>query len=318
MIQYLLHLGADPSEDMALISAVSAGTEILQQLLNVASARKPLCSKVYFNFALQEAIRSSDISAATLLILAGAEPNKICRQSLRYQPYENFRCGISCFGIAVESDETPHSEMTKLLLDAGADPNAVVKYKPKMTALMMAISSQNLSVVKLLLDRGAAVNGGVNFGFTRTPLQLAAEVGNIDIIQDLLNCSADVNAAPHDRCGATALQFAAIGGHVGIAKLLLNHWAGVNAPPAKIGGRTALEASAEHGRLDMLQFLIDSGAGLIDQGQEQYERAVELAKENGHMAASRLLERSHVLCSTHVWQNNFACQDSSSSIGWTS
>jgi ankyrin repeat protein len=143
------------------------------------------------------------------------------------------------------------------------------------------------------------VDISANQGFTRTPLQLATEKGNIKIVEELLNHFANVNAAPNDRYGATALQFAAIGGYVGIAKLLLQNCADVNAAPAKIGGRTALEAAAEHGRLDMVQLLMNWGAEITGRGQEQYETAVALAKNNGHMALSRLLERSH------TWQSTF-------------
>ncbi|KAF2185497.1 ankyrin, partial [Zopfia rhizophila CBS 207.26] len=163
--------------------------------------------------------------------------------------------------------------------------------------------------VKILIEHGAAVNSSANYTYASTPLQLAAENGNIEIVKQILIHSADVNAAPNDCYGATALQFAAIGGYVGVAKLLLENHADVDFPLAILGGRTALEAAAEHGRLDMVQLLINWGADVTGPGQQQYDRAVELAKSNGHMALSRVLERYHAWSSTFLGQGDFQLLD---------
>jgi ankyrin repeat protein len=120
-----------------------------------------------------------------------------------------------------------------------------------------------------------------------------------------LDSGADINMPPFDRYGATALQFAAIGGYIGIAQLLIQRGADVNAPSARIGGRTALEGAAEHGRIDMLQLLLSAGAQITGTGIKQYNRARELALENHHRAAFRLLEKY----SAGMWENLVAWDD---------
>ena len=107
------------------------------------------------------------------------------------------------------------------------------------------------------------------------------------MVQKLLDQGALVNAPPAKCGGATALQLAAIGGYLGIAEVLLDRDADVNASAAKLEGRTALEGAAEHGRIDMLRMLVNAGA--VFHGSE-CERAMQLAKRNGHMATSRYVE----------------------------
>ena len=111
-----------------------------------------------------------------------------------------------------------------------------------------------------------------------------------ELVELLIEYGAEINSPPAEKFGATALQFAAIGGYIGIAFVLLGHEADVNAPPARSEGRTALEGAAEHGRTDMVQILLNSGCIITGDGQEQYERALERASENGHHAVRKLLE----------------------------
>ena len=142
----------------------------------------------------------------------------------------------------------------------------------------------------LLIDAGADVNWPATKGIKRTPMQKAAEIGSFEITQLLIDKGGLVNNEPEPavREGATALQLAAIGGYIGIAELLLRNDAKVNAPSAKVHGRTALEGAAEHGRIDMLKLLWNAGAEFHG---DEYEKARELAKGNGHMATWRYLEK---------------------------
>ncbi len=102
-----------------------------------------------------------------------------------------------------------------------------------------------------------------------------------------------MNYPPAQDSGATALQFAAIGGYLGIMYTLWENGADVNAAPAAKNGRTALEGAAEHGKIDIVQLLLNAGADVCGSGQEQYERALRRASENGHHAIRRLLEEYH-------------------------
>lgn len=128
--------------------------------------------------------------------------------------------------------------------------------------------------------------------YGKTPIQSASstENANMGLIEVLLEAGANINAPAAFKCGLTALQGAAICGHLNIALRFLELGADVNAAPAVIDGRTALDGAAEHGRLDMVQLLLKAGAEGDPSAENRFDRAVELARENGHFAVARLLE----------------------------
>lgn len=111
----------------------------------------------------------------------------------------------------------------------------------------------------------------------------------MELIKILLQHGARVDGPPARDGGATALQIAALQGYIGIARRLIDLGADVNEAPARFNGLTALQRAAEHGRIDMLQMLLDEGALVVGDGEQQYKWAVELAEQNGHEAAARLL-----------------------------
>ena len=108
----------------------------------------------------------------------------------------------------------------------------------------------------------------------------------------MLDAGADVNAPAAFSKGVTALQAASIYGYLGIVLRLLEHQADVNAPAAEEDGRTALEGAAEHGRMDLVHLLLNAGVERSGQGYSQYQRAMSLAAEHGHLAVRNLLEAS--------------------------
>ena len=176
-------------------------------------------------------------------------------------------------------------EIVRLLLEKGADPNSAFQL-----SRCMDISSTNdigIETLRVVLEYGADPNLR-EMATSGSLLQCACDEGRKDVAELLIEHGADVNASPALICGATALQYAALHGHLEIADLLIKKEANVNAAPAEMDGRTALEGAAEYGRLDMIKLLINASADLsIENGQ--YERALERALKNGHMAVRKLL-----------------------------
>jgi ankyrin repeat protein len=136
------------------------------------------------------------------------------------------------------------AQITKLLLESGANPN--LANLDGETPLMSAegfiyrepwgVSSH--VITKELLARGADPNARSKTG--TTPLILAAGQPNHDdasFLQELIDAGADVNAADED--GQTALMAAAEKGHVSKVRLLLDNGANVNARDKS--GKTALQ-----------------------------------------------------------------------------
>lgn len=125
-------------------------------------------------------------------------------------------------------------EIVRLLLDAGADINAVSSLT-EATALAFAAIKGLPSVVRLLLERGAAVDAPSGSG--ATPLTHAASEGQTECVRLLLTHHADVNAATNR--GMTALMFAAHRGNEEAVRLLLDASADTDARSQS--GRTALD-----------------------------------------------------------------------------
>jgi len=111
-------------------------------------------------------------------------------------------------------------ELVKLLLDKGADVNAMSEGVG--TALMRA---SNVDVVRLLLDKGADVNAKWKCGYHpacllgETALMRAAASGSVDKVKLLLDRGADINTKSND--GETALLSATCSGRVEVIKILL-------------------------------------------------------------------------------------------------
>lgn len=195
-----------------------------------------------------------------------------------------------------------NDQAVQLLLKHGANPNCrgVVRthWSDGTEFIMESVISTvaancGTEVVEALLEAGVVINPPVLGDFERTPLQNAAEHGKVDNVELLLRAGADVNAPASQYRGVTALQAAALGGTLGIAIRLLEAGADANAPEAKENGYTALVCAALNGRIDMIRLLLNAGADIEspDFGVPQYESAVKVAREGGHNAATRLLER---------------------------
>ena len=92
----------------------------------------------------------------------------------------------------------------RLLLDHGADPNAVSQNAMRVAPLHSAVAARDLDIAEALLTHGASVNAAQADDFT--PLHEAAQNGQVEMIELLLAHGADPHARKSD--GQTPLDVA--------------------------------------------------------------------------------------------------------------
>jgi uncharacterized protein len=113
-------------------------------------------------------------------------------------------------------------EMAQILLDHGADPNAVSRNPMAVQPLHSAAASRAVGIITMLLNHGADVNARQQGGWT--PLHAAAIFGDLPLVELLLKNGAEVDRANDD--GKKALDLAVEKGHDRVANLLRGQTAG--------------------------------------------------------------------------------------------
>ncbi|WXC62303.1 hypothetical protein SNK03_008158 [Fusarium graminearum] len=188
-------------------------------------------------------------------------------------------------GITIRWDAL--APVVSLLLDAGADVNAIPTENYPMTALQYAINANYKELITILLNAGADIYAHAFWKGGKTTLQAACYGGNLELVQSLVVQGVDINAQPALHYGATALQFAAMQGHLKIAIFLLENGALINAPAALVEGQTALQGAVEHGRLDMIYLLLENDQ---DDGlEERCQQAAKFAEVESRFEIAQLL-----------------------------
>jgi ankyrin repeat protein len=104
----------------------------------------------------------------------------------------------------------------RLLLDAGADPDALAANGTGLRPINSAAAAGSNEVVALLLERGADVDATQRGGFT--PLHSAGGSGNGELVEMLVAAGADETRRTED--GRTAAAFADERGYPNLARRL--------------------------------------------------------------------------------------------------
>jgi ankyrin repeat protein len=96
------------------------------------------------------------------------------------------------------------TEIAKLLLTNGADPNLQATNSSKVNALHSAVARQNIELCKLFIQQGGNVNACQTQNVT--PLHSAAHLGNLELVKLLVDNGADIGSKTDG--GKTAMDFA--------------------------------------------------------------------------------------------------------------
>ena len=214
------------------------------------------------------ALLNRNWDAARFLIEAGADVNlwDLYGQTPLYVAVDMNTLPVGRRVELPSADTITGTDIVRLLLERGANPNAQLKLRPKYrnipndryrdplivwgtTPLLRAAKAGDLPVVKLLLQHGALANLANSIG--ETPLMVAAGDGHINdptrgryrTEEDALECYAMLRAAGADVNARTIL---------GLADADLKIW--------MAGDRTALHAAASRGWNRLVRKLVEDGA----------------------------------------------------------
>jgi ankyrin repeat protein len=202
-------------------------------------------------------------------------------------------------------DDTSSVQMIKILLDAGANPNAQLKLFPPYravgpdrgadimltmgtTPLLRAAKAGDAEATRLLLEHGANPNlpniqgvtavmaaAGLGSNEIDTRGRFKTQPDQVACIDLIVKAGGDVNA--HDNRGQTALHGAALFGYDDVIKDLMAHNADINAKDLK--GMTPLDSAmgraGGHGRGGTSIEVHDATAALI----KQYQADAPLARQ---------------------------------------
>src|SRR5262245_21645695 len=205
LVRLLLEKGADVKTpgDTTLIPAAQSGDVEIMRLLIESGADANCVSPRLGETPLHYAAASGNVSAVALLLAKGANPNAGLNNPTSVRGGAIVDGGIGKQTPLMWAVPKGSPELIRAFIDAGANVNA--QDIRGMSALMLAVASENqdLAVVRALLQSGANVN--VRSGHGETALDWARKFGSRPVIAALQKAGAAEGAAyqapsaPHRR-----------------------------------------------------------------------------------------------------------------------
>ena len=193
----LLNAGADVSGSLSY--AVYSNYPKNPEMVSLLLAKGAHANTADGASALYRVLARGDVLSARILVSAGADVTSV------------YKDGYTTLHLARKD------EMVKILLQAGADVNAVTCYETTVLELVVQYGSTN--TIQSLLDADLEVFGSAVY--------FAVDRGDIEILQILLNAGADIDAC-YENSRRTALTRAVENENVSLVKFLLESGADVN------------------------------------------------------------------------------------------
>ncbi len=333
-VKLLLEAGANPflrdakRRELTEVARSAEARALLTYAMKAASAELPR------KLARNETAASAE---AMQVERARKKPELTLEQAVYANNEEAVRCALA----AGESPNTEvdymwtvlhcaaargQSGIVRLLLEAGADANAVAWYEGDTTPLHLATFNGDVETVRALIEAGADLEAELWHYETRhegddgseTALEIAASRGHINVVRALLHAGANfrrrnsegfipLHRALLNRQTGIAMELAAMGPDVLDAagldgmtaliacvrhrdaegmRLLLE--LGANPDAANATGNTALHEAIRSGYEQGIDILLSGGAA-IDLANKQGETPLHLAVLRGDLATARAL-----------------------------
>ena len=217
------------------------------------AARKAALEPSREEEALLKAVKTQDAAEVRLSLAKGVNLNR--GGTFDYEGYT--RKNVTPLMLAAE---TGNLELLEILLKAGAEvglaDDSNEPRKSGRTALAYAYK-KHYAATRLLLEAGANPNHRLSFGHT-----LFDEIcydGKIEMIQLLLSFGADPNSSC-GKSDYFALERATSADRLNVVKVLLKNKADINS--GDTGGWTALMKASQLLRLKIVQLLLENGAAV--------------------------------------------------------
>jgi ankyrin repeat protein len=177
--------------------------------------------------------------------------------------------GIGKLDLAVSSGNV---DMTRLLIELGADPNAQTAYP--LSPLFNASYKGNTEIAVMLLDAGADINAPSYEGMS--PIVGAIARGHANTVALLLDRGAALDFVDK-RTGRNLLHLAVLSGNFAIVDALISR--GVPVDEADGDGETPLYYSARNGHRSVYDRLLEGGATRIEDIHARFGRSPHLDRE---------------------------------------
>ncbi|NIM52206.1 MAG: hypothetical protein GTN78_20895 [Gemmatimonadales bacterium] len=221
---------------------------------------------------LQLAVQGGHREVVEALLAAGADVNAA-----------NDSTGVTAVDLAFQAECRGGSQLTKLLLDHGAEFDANGPARGRFNKLGFAVDAGNAEMVRFLLERGADVNAETRYPLS--PLANASLGGKTEIVTLLLAAGADVDAG--GSYGYEPILLAVLRGHADVVRALLAHGAAVDRVEAW-SGRPLLHTAAVHGSVDIVTQLLERGAAVDDEDRSG-RTPLDYANQYGHRQVANIL-----------------------------
>lgn len=295
-----------------------------QSLAEWVSAIESRDPEVYPFECAVEAVIGGD--AASLRGLLDNHPGIVTGRSTRLAPFDPPRHAaallhyVAANGVEGYRQKTPANgvEIAEMLLDAGADPNALAfLYGGECTVMSLLVSSCHPAragiqarLAELLIDRGARVDD-CGRGHWTSPLWTALIFGYADTAEVLARRGAPVDIAEAAGLGRTeevrrklcsanaeerhrALVLAAQLGRAGVAEMLLETGEDPNRfnPAGCHSHSTPLHQAALAGHRETVEVLLRYGANPATADRVWSGTAAAWARHGGHEDLAGMLERA--------------------------